>query len=136
MTPERFAQLRQINSEVNAIPYQGVTGLTEPQDFWADSPVEGQSWVCRDYVLDKAKRLTEAGFDKAALTIILCWTEIRPENNNQREYHAVLAVEDDPDTWILDSRFPDVRKYQEPDPQGYVWDKRQVAGTIEFAPVA
>ena len=135
MTPDRFAQLRQINTEVNAIPYQGTLAPTESRDFWKDAP-DGGSFVCRDFVLDKAKRLTEAGFDKPALTIILCWTEIRPETGNQREYHAVLAVEDDPDTWILDSRFPDVRKYEEPDPQGYVWDKRQVAGTVEFAPVA
>lgn len=127
MTPEQRGQLQAVNIEVNAIPYDAVPSPSEADDnVWKDAP-DGGSWVCRDYVLLKAEKLRAAGWPPLALTVVECWTETD-------EYHAVLAVEVEGEDWILDSRFPDIYPMRSP-PAPYRWDRRQVAGTLEFTPV-
>ena len=130
MTPEQLAQLAGVNAAVNRIPYDALPAPGEPADWWSDAPVAGRSWVCRDYVLMKADRLKALGWPAAALTVVLCWTETG-------DYHAVLAVAADGengDPIILDSRFAAPYPMSAP-PALYRWDRRQIAGTTEFAPV-
>lgn len=128
MTPAQVDQLNSVNAEVNAVPFEGTPGAGEPPDWWTDEPVAGNSWVCRDYTLMKANKLRDLGWPAAALTEVFCWVETG-------EYHAVLAVEDEGETWIMDSRFPLVYRMTAP-PAAYRWDRRQVAGTTDFVPIA
>lgn len=133
MTPEQWRELCDVNSQVNEIPYEALQGTQEPPDWWSDIPVPGQSWMCRDYVLAKATQLRAAGWDPLSLTVIVCWTE--PVGDPPaRERHAVLAVEIEGETWILDNRFP--LPYRKTQPAAdYVWEMRQVAGTTEWQAV-
>ena len=75
-TTEQLAQMREVNTRINAIPYEGLPGPAEPFDFWTDTPVAGDSFVCRDFVLAKSEALIADGWDKLALTVILTWTEM------------------------------------------------------------
>lgn len=131
MTPEQQAELQSVNTRVNAIPYNALTAPDEPPDWWTDSLVHGRSFVCRDYVLQKADELKALGWPASALTVILCFTEpVRPPPDD-REYHAVLGVDVDGQTWVLDSRFDDIYLWTQP-PADYRWDRQQIAGTTEF----
>lgn len=129
-TPEQLAQLRDVNTQANAIPYDDVQRLHEPADWWTDDPNAGGSFVCRDYVLLKAEHLRAFDWPASALTVVLCWTE--PVGNPQaRAYHAVLAAEAGGETWVLDNRADDIYRWDAP-PYPYRWERRQVAGTTEF----
>ncbi|HEX3862746.1 MAG TPA: transglutaminase-like cysteine peptidase [Stellaceae bacterium] len=128
-TQEQLDQLADVNTSVNALPYEAAIGAHEPNDWWTDEPVPGQSWVCRDYVLAKADRLRAAGWAPGLLSVVLCYVETG-------EYHAVLAVDDgDLEPLILDSRFSQIYRMDQP-PAAYRWASRQIAGTTEFEPVA
>lgn len=134
------ADLQRINTEVNAIPYQELPGPKEPFDWWTDIPVEGNSFVCRDFVLMKSDKLRDAGLPPTDMFVILCWTEIvTPVTNpddptSGRIYHATLGVDLDGETWVLDSRFDQIYRMSEP-PVDYRYDRRQVPGTVEFVTV-
>jgi predicted transglutaminase-like cysteine proteinase len=132
MSQQQLDQLRSINRQVNELPYVAVQGHGEPYDWWTDIPVPGDSFVCRDYVLMKAKMLREAGWNPMKLQVVLCYVE--PPG---REYHAVLCAEtDDGNRWIADSRQDDIRPFENPDPLLYTWDRQQVPGTTDFASIA
>ena len=127
MTPGQTAQLADVNTGVNSLPYDAVPAPFEEPDVWKDAP-NGGSWVCRDYVLKKSEMLQALGWPQSAMTVVTCWTETN-------EHHAVLAVDTDEGTMILDSRFPAVYPISSP-PAAYRWESRQVVGTVEFQPVA
>lgn len=128
MNDAYWSELCQVNSEVNAIPFNPLAGARdEDNNVWKDAPDTG-TWVCRDYVLAKAKRLRELGWNPGNLTVIECYVETG-------EYHAVLAVEDDAATYILDNRQPEPYEMNDP-PVPYRWHRRQVAGTLDFLPMA
>jgi predicted transglutaminase-like cysteine proteinase len=131
MTPEKMAELTALNREINAIPYTDLQGANEPADLWIDTPIPGEMWVCRDFVLAKAQRLRENGWRPSALQVVLCFTE--PPDSG---YHAVLSVTVDGEKWILDSRSDDPYLMQIPSPNLYTWERIQVAGTDQFEPVA
>jgi predicted transglutaminase-like cysteine proteinase len=132
-TPEQLEQLQTVNDEVNAIPYDATPRFGEDAGIWKDAPDDGL-WVCRCYVLDKAKKLQELDWPPLSMTVVECWTE--PEGDPpERTYHAVLAVETGDATMILDSRVPQVYEWDQC-PYDYRWDRRQVAGTTEFESIA
>ncbi len=123
---EQLAQMRAVNTEVDAQPYDAIPSRDEGGDVWKDRP-DGGTWVCRDYALLKAEKLQPLGFLPAAMTFIICWTE-----TNER--HGVLCVEIDGDDWILDSRMPDIYlRTQAPEP--YRAEERQVPGTTDAVPL-
>jgi predicted transglutaminase-like cysteine proteinase len=130
VTPSRD-ELQALNTEVNKIPYQALPGPTEPVDYWTYQPEPGISFVCRDFVEDKAEQLRQRGVDPLTLTVLLLWTEPVLPPPNDREYHAVLCVDVDGGTLILDSRFDQVYPMGEP-PVDYRYDRRQIAGTTDF----
>jgi len=125
-------QLQAVNTKINQQPYV-YPSSTEQEDLWKDKP-DGGSWVCRDYVLSKADELILLGVSKLNMNIILCWTEpcVPPtdKNNGGREYHAVLLVYG---SYILDSRFDPIYTMTS-NPHGYIWDKKQIPGTLNFVP--
>lgn len=133
MTVEQQEELETMNSEVNAIPYSALPKLGEGYDKWKDQPDDG-SWVCRDYVLNKAERAQALGWSQASLYVVLCNTE---PVNGEREYHAVQAVDDgEPQPLILDSRFPQVYRLGA-GPADYEWLDKQVPLTwpIQWVPI-
>src|SRR5687767_12699311 len=124
MRDDAWNEMCDVNSQVNAIPFNAIVGQCDPDNnVWKDTPDDG-TWVCRDYVMLKAKRLRELGWNPLGLTVMTCYTETA-------EYHAVLAVEDDAATYILDNRVPDPYEMNFP-PLPYKWHRRQIAGTVEF----
>ncbi len=132
MTPDQRMQLFNINSEVNAIPFEELPGPHEPPDFWTDEPVAGDSWVCRDYCLRKADKLKAVGWPALSLTEVFCWVEPPPPPGGG--YHAILAVETDDGVWFLDSRVDEPYPNRPPLPLAYTGDRRQIAGSIEYEP--
>ena len=126
--------LQTINSSVNVIPYVAGLGPTEVVDYWEYKPEPGKSWVCRDYVEDKAEQIRQMGFDPKNLRVVLCWTEPVLPPPDSREYHAVLLVVLNEANWILDSRFGLIYLWKDP-PVGYKWDRVQIGGTDQFEAV-
>lgn len=138
----QLLQLQAVNGKWNAVPYDGLPGPSEPQDWWTDIPVAGNSFVCRDYVEAKAQDLRSEGWPATALTVILCWTEPLGADDT-REYHAVLGVETGGETWVLDNRIDEPYRLDltspsmmPPPANRYSWERRQVGGTTEFQPLA
>lgn len=127
MTPDQMAQLQGVNAQVNAVPYDAAPRVGEYAGVWKDTPDDGL-WVCRCYVLDKEKLLRGLGWSASAMTVVECYTE-------NDEYHAVLCVEADGEDWILDSRFPQVYRWDQA-PAAYRWDRRQLAGSTQFESIA
>ncbi|HLX18482.1 MAG TPA: transglutaminase-like cysteine peptidase [Bradyrhizobium sp.] len=132
-TPKQLAQLRAVNDQINAIPYQGL-GADQTQDVWIDAPSPGMLWECRDYTIAKAKALREQGWPPADMGVVLCWTEPEPPGAGQppiRQYHAVLGCNAGGEVWILDSRTADIYRWDQC-PYDYLWAHQQIAGSTEF----
>lgn len=137
-TPAQINQLRQVNTQGNAIPYNATPGTGEPPEWWSNEYNPAWSWVCRDYVEYKAQQLRSAGWPVAGLLTVLTWTEVINDPNDQwggREMHAVLRVAANDDIYILDSRAPDIYKPEMP-PFDYRWEKEQVAGTDGYRDIS
>lgn len=135
MTPEQFQQLVDTNRDINEWPTEVVVGPDEPYDSYIDRPTIGHSFVCRDYVLAKSEALQDLGWPQSALAEIICWTE-PVEDPPAPVRHGVLGVQlpGDPITWILDSRFADPYRMDQP-LRPYRWEGRQIPGTTRFAPI-
>lgn len=129
MTPEQMQQLRDVNARENAVPYSAIPGMGEPPDWTSPTPRPGWSWVCRDYTQRKSDDLEALGWPSAALWTVLCWTEpvgpvIADHPYSGRERHEVLEVRLPGETWILDSRFLDPYRWDQP-PADYLWEGQQ-----------
>lgn len=134
MTPEQFLQLQEVNYSINEWPTDINIGPNEPYDSYIDKPTIGHSFVCRDYVIAKAERLQELGWNPLYLTQINCYTE-PVEKPPAPVYHAVLGVEIPGDqTWILDSRFAEPYPLNQP-VKPYQWVERLIPGTTRFVPM-
>ena len=139
----QLAELQAVDASVNALPYNAACAAHEPSGLWKDKP-DGGSFECRDYVLAKENQLRiQGGWSALDLTVVECWIE--PEavpgapvgSAPERQYHAVLAVEAGGETWILDNRtvnLPPPTIYRwDLSPFAYLWDRRQIPGTDQFA---
>ena len=129
MTEDQMAQLRQVNAEQNAIPYNAIPGVGEPPDWTSDTPRAGWSWVCRMFTQAKAKELKALGWPDESLWTAICYTELvepRISDNiySGRERHEVLEVRLPGETWILDSRFLEPYRWDTP-PADYLWEGEQ-----------
>lgn len=95
-SPALGAALAAVNAAVNA----DVRFLSDPEcwgleDYWT-YPAFGRG-DCEDYALEKRRRLVAEGLPSAALTMAIL--------HHREEYfpHAVLTVETDAGTWVLDN---------------------------------
>lgn len=136
---EWMDEFQRINNAVNQIPYVAGLGPTEPVDWWTYVPAPGQSWVCRDYVEDKAQQLRSMGFPYEDMRVVLCWTEhvVPPTDDSPtsgREYHAILACDLDNRTYFLDSRTNEIYTYDSA-PMDYLWDRIQMRSGNDFEPM-
>ena len=101
---QSWDKINEINTDVNTtVKYKSDLALYQQPDFWTIAESEGD---CDDYVLTKRKRLHEAGVAKDVMRIATCWTE-------NGEYHAVLLLETNAGTLVLDNRFNNILHFQE-----------------------
>lgn len=96
LTPERFAMIRRVHREVN----QAIKPATEPagRDLWQIAPSAGD---CDDYALTKQALLRAAGLPSGAVRL----ATVRLADG---QHHALVTVETDRGTLVLDNLEPDV----------------------------
>lgn len=106
--------IEKVNHEVNQNTiYKSDISKYGTNEWWTEAVGEGD---CEDYALAKFRLL--ADYPKQ-IRLATCWVETG-------EYHAVLLVDVEGQTWVLDNRFPYPMRFQD---LAYKWDKLQVAGT-------
>lgn len=102
---DRRQQLAAVNTRMNASPY-----ITDPRnwglkDYW-ETPGEffRKDGDCEDYAIVKYMTLKALGFDPASMRIVVV------QDINLKVPHAVLAVELEGESWILDNQARSVVK--------------------------
>lgn len=113
-----FNDLKLVNTKVNLLPYESEVG-----DDWIPAVTAGD---CDSYATAKFERLIAMGWPVQFLRLATCYVE-------SGEYHAVLLVDWDGQTWVLDNRHPLPMEYNI---LPYKWDKLQVAGTQTWEKVS
>jgi predicted transglutaminase-like cysteine proteinase len=110
----RWAQLQRINRAVN-LAIEPISDLEQwsTLERWS-YPVTGKG-DCEDYVLEKRRRLIEAGWPRQSLLI----TVVRDKKGDG---HAILTVRTDRGDYVLDNQEPDVKAWMD---TGYRFIKRQ-----------
>ncbi len=126
LTPELFNQIQQINSSVNRNRYVTDMDQYNVPEFWTE--IDSAGGDCEDYALKKRRLLLDAGFPFDCLRIATCWDE-------NGDYHAVLTVDTTQGTYVLDNRFSNVSSWVNLTQKGYIWDKRQGAGTRNWVQI-
>lgn len=107
--------LEDVNKRINALPFKNEVG-----DDW--TPIVPDGGDCDSYATAKYEALVKAGIDIKLLRLATCWVETE-------EYHAVLLVDVEGQTWVLDNRYMHLMEYQL---LPYKWHKLQIAGTNKF----
>jgi predicted transglutaminase-like cysteine proteinase len=114
LTAERVDELNRVQQRVNAaISYGGTT-------TWDPLMMQGD---CKTYAARKALELLERGWPASALRIATAF--IDDGSSQQNSYHAVLLVDTDRGTMVLDSRYPTLRPWDE---LSYRWMTTQARG--------
>lgn len=116
LTPRLWREVERINREINA-RVEPVSDLDNygVEEFWA-YPGDGKG-DCEDYVLQKRRRLLQAGLPRQALLI----TVVR---DTQNEGHAVLTLRTSHGDFFLDNKRNEIRPWFA---SGYRLIKRQSA---------
>lgn len=108
-----WAMLNRVNRAVNRRPYRIDMDLYGQEDFWeAIGPKGGD---CEDYALAKRAELLRLGLPLNALRLAVCRTETG-------EGHAVLTVDTDKGTYVLDNRHEQPMRWEK---LPYRWVMRQ-----------
>ncbi len=119
MTAARFLRLSQVQTGVNArVKYRRDIG-----DKWEVADTEGD---CEDFALAKMVRLLGYGWPRGALRLALCMVT----GPMRRQMHAVLQVETDHGTWVLDNRMKYPRLWTRM--IGYRWLWRETPGSEKW----
>ena len=123
LTPDRRSQLASVHSAVYALGAKDDAELFQRADYWQLASTQGGD--CEDHALAARARLLELGWPPRSLRLAMAWTE-------NGDYHAVLTIDVEEKgqvaTYVLDSRFRDVRRWDELTTRGYRWDRRQAPG--------
>ena len=102
-----FSTLESVNKEFNALPYESEVG-----DDWTPIDLtEDKEDDCDSYATAKAEKLIKLGWSKKSLRLAFCQTETK-------EYHLVLLVDFEGQTYCLDNRYPYPMRVQD---LNYVW---------------
>ena len=114
LTNERWNELVEINDYVN----QTVSPVTDLDlyrtiEHWTYP--QGGAGDCEDYVLEKQRHLVALGWPSESLLI----TVVRDENGDG---HAILTVTTSAGDFLLDNRYPIIRRWQD---APYTFRKRQ-----------
>lgn len=109
--------LQKINREVNASTvYKTDMELYNKLDFW--NLIEKGMGDCEDYAITKRQLLINAGIPAEELKLCVCRT---PDGQG----HAVLTVDMDNETYILDNNFKGLKTYSQLKAIGYKFLMRQ-----------
>ena len=123
LTGDRWRELVAVNLAVNAeTAYRSDPELYGRPEFWTEAAGAGD---CEDYALAKRQRLRALGWPEESLRLAVC--------TYKGAGHAVLTVDTDAGTWVLDNRYPDPQPWTL---LPYAWVKRQArtgAGWVEIA---
>lgn len=111
-----FELLKQVNSEINALPY-----IPEVGDDWTPALTGGD---CDSYATRKMEELSSRGIPVSSMRLATAWVD-----HAQSGYHAVLLVDHDGQTYVLDNRYPHPMEYQM---VPYKWHKLMRAGTRDW----
>ena len=78
------------------------------EDRWEVPGLTSKSGVgdCEDFAFDKAYQLIQRGVDRGCLRLALCYAPVQTISGEREEAHAVLAVNTNKGTMILDNRYP------------------------------
>lgn len=109
--------LNVVNAKVNLFPYE-----FHVEELWQHLQADMPRGACSNYATTKYTELVARGWPKSALRLACCYVETG-------EYHAVLLVDVDGQTWVLDNRHPYPMEYEQ---LPYTWDKLQIAGTDDW----
>lgn len=109
--------LRAVNEEINKIPYQSQVG-----DDW--NPYTDNGFDCSNYATRKMERLAAEGVPKTSMRLATAWTD-----ESKNEYHSVLLVDHEGQTYVLDNRHALPIEHQL---LPYKWHKLQKAGTRDW----
>lgn len=118
LTPALRDHLEAVNAEVNALPYLSDPERWGVEELWGEADDLGGD--CEDFSIAKRNRLLALGFPAKPLRLATCQTETG-------EGHAVLTVDTDQGTLVLDNRFPAVLPFERLTALGYRWISRQAA---------
>jgi predicted transglutaminase-like cysteine proteinase len=115
-----------VHADVNLYPYQTDAEQYGTPEFWEPISTTGRG-DCEDYVLEKRKRLLDAGVNPADLRI----GEVKAETG---ELHSVLVVHDHDANadWIADQRQPQLITGEEARNLGYQGVRLQVPGQWDW----
>ena len=116
LTDSLMAKLEDVNVEVNALPYTSDSDRWGTSEFWEE--IDAQGGDCEDFSIAKRNRLLSLDLPAKALRLAICITETG-------EGHAVLTVDTDQGTFVLDNRFPAVLPFERLTDLGYRWISRQ-----------
>lgn len=109
-----FNTLKLVNTKVNMLDYKAQVG-----DDW--DPYTENGFDCNNYATRKMEELAARGVPGSAMRLATAWTAA-----GQQGYHAVLLVDHNGQTYVLDNRYP---LPMEHGMLPYEWHKLQVAGT-------
>jgi len=131
LTEQRWRELEGVQRRIARLADRSDDELFRRADFW--TVADGSGGDCEDHALAARAMLLELGWPARALRLAMGWTE-------KGEYHAVLTVDARSrgvlTTFIVDSRFDGVRRWDELTERGYRWDRRQAAGLPYWVTVA
>ena len=108
-----------VNSQVNRREYVTDLDRYDQPEFW--TLIDRQGGDCEDYALEKRRQLLEAGFSTEYVRPAICRDETGAG-------HAVLTIDTNRGTLVLDNRFPRVLGIDALRRLGYRFDRRQAAG--------
>lgn len=112
---ETVATLARVNREVNAeIVSIADAGCSGAEELWS-RPLDGFG-DCEDFALEKRARLRDAGLPTAAMTMAIV------HHRTRFFAHAVLLIETDGGTFVLDNLSDDIACWRE---APYVYDRRE-----------
>lgn len=98
-TQPRAEQMREVDRAINALPYVTDAENWGQADRW-ETPREmfTRGGDCEGFALTKYFSLRALGFEDAALRLAIVW------DTQDREEHAILLVQADGQTWVLDNK--------------------------------
>ncbi len=105
---DRDALIRAVERRVNALPYVTDRQAWRQADYWA-TPFEflDAGGDCEDFAVTKYLALRSAGIAAESMRIAVVW------DRSRQLHHAVLLVDDDGETLVLDNLAPRVRSWAE-----------------------
>lgn len=122
-----FDTLQLVNTKVNLLPYKSDAERYFTPEWWTEITDEGGD--CEDYAIAKYRRLLADGVPAESMRFATCFVEPRAAQYKKDRYHAVLFVDHNEQTYVLDNRYSHPMEFQM---LPYEFHKLQVAGTPQW----